>query len=112
MTCFDKDSYKSLKRSAKAVGDVYVTQTVETEFDVSGVTVAYRPAIENTNGRMLEVAVSYCSPEDVFKKKHGKYQALLKLSQGVMVHVPLAGMLRDEGPESVDTVLLTMFAGW
>ena len=52
--------------------------------------VAFRKATKLPDNRMVQVAISYCSPEDDFKKKTGKYQALLKLERGEFVQLPLS----------------------
>ena len=110
MTCFNKEHYKHLKASAKKEGDVFVfTRETSDGEEYNGISVAFRPAIVNTNCRMLEVSVSYCSPEDKFKKKHGKYQALDKLANGECVHLPLAGYLRDTTEHEVGETLLNIF---
>lgn len=111
MTCFDREAYKSLKRAAKSAGDVYVVSRDTSSYSgiSSGVSVAFRPAIENTNCRMLEVAVSYCSVDDKYKRKHGKYQALRKLANGEVVQLPLAATLFETHEVSVGEMLLNMF---
>ncbi len=109
MSCFDKKAYKLLKQAAKLAGDVYVISDPCYLDEANGVSIAYRPSIENTNCRMINVAVSYCSPEDEYKRKHGKYQALNKLANGEVIKLPLAQLLRDEGPEAVNEVLMTAF---
>ncbi len=109
MSCFDKEDYKLLKKAAKQARDVYVYSDPLYCSQTRGLSIAFMPAIENSNCRMLHVAISYCSPEDEYKRKHGKYQALRKLSQGNYVDIPLASLLRDEGPQSVAEQLFTAF---
>lgn len=110
MTCFNKKQYKVLKRSAKKAGDVFVGVKKAYHTDgYAGVSVAFRPSIEGGNGRMVEVSVSYCSPNDEFKKKHGKYQALSKLARGEIITMPLAGALRSSEPSLVLNELLDIF---
>ena len=116
MSCFNKEDYKRLKKAAKAEGDIFTASTklscpvVLGTAEVSAVSVAFRPAIENSNCKMLEVAVSYCSAEDEFKPKHGKYQALLKLVNRETVQMPLAKFLRTEGAGATADVLLEIFS--
>lgn len=109
MSCFDKKAYKYLKQAAKHAGDVHVVSDPCYLSDANGVSIAYRPSIENTNCRMLDVAVSYCSPEDKYKRKHGKYQALMRLADGEVVKMPYAQLLRNAGPEAVNEVLVAAF---
>jgi len=113
MTCFNKDEYKTLKRAAKNAGDTHVYSAeygIDWNPEYVGVSVAFQPGIENTNGKMLNVAVSYCSSEDNFKPKHGKYQALLKLANGEYVQVPMAQFLRNNGANATADQLLAAFA--
>ena len=81
MSCFDKIDYKRLKEHAKADGLTFVNAE-----EYGFVAVFSKP---RSGLRMVEVAVSYCSPEDEFKKKHGRYQALLKYYSGESVQLPL-----------------------
>lgn len=110
MSCFDKDHYKQLKQAAKLAQDVHVVSEPCQYDTFNGLSIAYRPAIENTNCRMLMVAVSYCSPEDEYKRKHGKYHALRKLAYGEVVMLPLADTLREFGPETVNEILVNAFS--
>jgi hypothetical protein len=110
MTCFDSENYKNLKRAAKAEGDVFAFSMPAANLEYSGISVAFQPAIENVNGKMLNVAVSYCSNEDAYKKKHGKYHALRKLSNAQYIQLPLASMLRSAGTAVVADYLVDVFS--
>lgn len=113
MTCFNKQNYKDLKRAAKSAGDVFVAACPAEsllDFNYNGIAVAIQPTIENSNGKMINVAVSYCSDEDKYKPKHGKYQAMLKLVNGEYIQVPLAQMLREDGPDAVLNYLVQQLA--
>jgi hypothetical protein len=70
-----------------------------------GVTIAYRKANEFNNCRMVEVAVAYCSPHDVFNKKVGARRALDNFLDGATVLVPA----RTEGDHSIVWNLRRMF---
>jgi autonomous glycyl radical cofactor GrcA len=109
MTCFDSENYKNLKRAAKTAGDVFAYASESLDVPYNGIAVAFQPTIANTNGKMLNVAVSYCSIEDKYKAKHGKYQALTKLVNGMYIQLPLASMLREHGPDLVGEYLLQTF---
>jgi hypothetical protein len=109
MSCFDKKAYKYLKQAAKRARNVHVVSDPCYLDGAVGVSIAYRPSIENTNCRMLDVAVSYCSPEDKYKRKHGKYQALKRLAAGEVVKMPHAQLLLNDGPEAVNEVLIAAF---
>lgn len=109
MSCFDKEDYKALKVVAKQLGVSFIVSDNPT-YNSNGVVIAYMSMIENTNGKMLLVAVSYCSLEDKFKPKHGKYQAIAKLARSEAVQLPLAEMLRGpNGRAYVEEALLDMF---
>lgn len=94
MSCFDKIHYKDLKKEAKASGLRFVINEGD-----NFVAVFSQPR----NGmRMIEVAVSFCSPEDEFVKKHGKYQALIKFFSGESIQLPLGHLDLDEIAENID----------
>jgi hypothetical protein len=102
----DKQERKYLKGMTT---DVHVaTREVEGE-DYSGITVAFKPAISNTNCKMLLVSVSYCATEDIFKAGRGKGEARLKFLSNEVVKLPLAAFFRECGPAITGGVLLDMF---
>jgi hypothetical protein len=108
---FNKVDYKYLKREAK-VEKVFTASCGLTEEDESynGLTVAFKQTSNNPGNRMIAVSVSYCAPEDTFKKKIGKYNAFAKLMyKEQFVQVPLGEYLRDNGPEETGYILLNMF---
>ena len=53
-----------------------------------GVTIAYRHTSPDYNGKMVEVAVAYCSPEDKFVKKVGAALAANRFMCGQTITVP------------------------
>lgn len=71
--------------------------------------IAFTPACENSDCRMLKVAVSYCAPEDTFRKKTGKYQALLKFDREEFVQLPLMDFWQDNGTASLKEFLRNTF---
>ena len=71
--------------------------------------IAFAPACENPDCRMLKVAVSYCAPEDTFSKKTGKYQALLKFDREEFVQLPLMDFWRFEGTKELKQALRYSF---
>lgn len=101
--------YKEVRKAAKLAGIKTASSPLPWIYDTKGVTVAFRPAIENSNCRMLEVAVSYCAPEDEFDPKVGKFHARRKLLYGEFIQLPIAEDLRDSGVEHVRSLLLTLF---
>jgi len=111
---FDKDSYKFYKNEAKMDGVTIASHRCDEWVDgyvsgYNGVTIAYAPMVDSPDARMLFVAVSYCAPEDEFKKKMGKFQVLTKFYTGEGVQLPLAQELIDYGHEHITSRLLGMF---
>jgi hypothetical protein len=101
---FDREHYKELKRYWKNEEVFIVSKDLSKEdyySNYNGFTVAFRPATYLTDNRMLDVAVSYCAPEDKFKNKIGRYCALYKLLElREFVQLPLGQFFREEGPEA------------
>lgn len=62
-----------------------------------GVTIAYRKMNEHKNCRMVEVAVAYCSPQDIFSKKIGTRKALDNFLTGKTIMVPARRKDNDDG---------------
>lgn len=98
---FDKDDYEYLRKEVHP----NVRFTVIPGYAV----IAFAPACENPDCRMLKVAVSYCAPEDTFSKKTGKYQALLKFDREEFVQLPIAGYWRRVGTTALKEYLREMF---
>lgn len=107
---FDKADYKDLKAIAKAEGVVVFSREINITPAYNGVSIAFRPMSDAADARMLAVAVSYCAPEDKFKKKVGKYQALLKFEKREYVQLPLAEYYNDCGAEETKELLFEMFS--
>lgn len=107
---FDKQDYKALKAEAKEAG-VYTTSKDLTNYDLkyNGVSIAYEPCGSSEDTRMLAVSVAYCAPEDKFRNKVGKYQALKKLVEGEYVQLPLAQYLLTNGKDMTSSFLLELF---
>lgn len=108
---FDKRDYKMLKDIASETGTNVVTRKNRAFFTkkYNGLSIAFRPMTVHEDNRMLAVAVSYCAPEDTYKKKIGKYQALYKLEDCQFIQVPLGQYFLDFGPEDTGNFLLEMF---
>ena len=97
MSCFNKPEYKELKQAAEQEGVQFVSVTPDDLFyetPYNGITILFTKP--RTGMRMINVAVSYCSPEDKFKPKHGKYQVLLKYFTGNLLALPLGDLSEDE----------------
>lgn len=95
MSCFDKEHYAVVKEYAKNEGIKFVSvNLIDSLKDYNGYTIAYYPA--KPDMRMITLAISYCSPDDIFKRKHGKYQAMLRLLSGRTVDLPLGDLDSDD----------------
>lgn len=70
-----------------------------------GFTLAYRKVTPHNNCRMVEVAVAYCSPHDIFSKRVGARRALDNFLDGATVLVPA----RTDGDHSIVWNLRKMF---
>lgn len=107
---FDKEEYKYLKQCAKEDGMFVYTRKPNGISSDLGVSVAFKPMHYGAEARMIAVAVSYCAPEDEFRKKTGKYNALSKLYSGEYVQLPMATFLAFEDADVVGEYLLDMFS--
>ena len=110
MDNFDKEHYKDLKRYMKDDGVKSVSVEYAGGMFGNGVTIVYQPMTEGSDNRMVAVSVSYCSPEDTFKKKVGKYQAYLKFLRGEFIQLPLGQMLKSLDRSDFESILIEMFA--
>lgn len=107
---FDKEEYKYLKQAAEEDGVFVYTRKPNGISSDLGVSVAFKAMHQGAEARMVAVAVSYCAPEDSYRKKTGKYNALLKFYEyNEYVQLPLATMLSYEGADSVGEYLLDVF---
>lgn len=108
---FDKEDYKMLKDIASETDTHVLANKNLATFDkkYNGISIAFRPMTSHEDNRMLAVAVSYCAPEDKFKKKIGKYQALSKLEDGQYIQVPLGQFYLNFGADDTMSFLLGMF---
>lgn len=107
---FDKEEYKFLKHEAELDKVYTYTRKPNGISSDLGVSVAFKPMHYGTEARMIAAAVSYCAPEDEFRKKTGKYNALSKLYSGEYVQLPMAAFLSYEGADVVGEYLLDMFS--
>jgi len=109
---FSKEHYQHLKAMAKQYNArtlSYITPSAYAGINYNGFTIAYSPATERDDNRMIEVAVSYCAPEDEFKKKIGKYHALHKFfEENNFIHIPLGQVYRNS-PDDLEYFLEQMF---
>jgi len=71
-----------------------------------GMTVAFRKCNEYKHGRMVEVAVAVCSPEDIFSRKIGTKMALEKFFSNKTIELPL---LTFSMPEDINQAVKEAF---
>lgn len=115
MNNFDKEEYKLLKEDADVM-NVYTYHLKNSEDSslvnrYTGLTIAFQVCAPNSEDpRMLRVAVSYCAPEDKFKKKIGRYNVLCKFFDGQYVQLPLAEYFYDNGEEETGDLLTHIFS--
>lgn len=101
-----KQEYKELRKLFPNVSFVTLREPCS---DFNGCTIAYEPAIQSPDCKMLVVSVSYCSEDDEFKKKAGKYEALKKMYVGEYVQIPLGAAYMWGGKAEVEAILTEMF---
>ena len=64
-----------------------------------GYTIAYRPSagyVGRKHGKMVDVAVAYCSEGDTFSKKIGREAAIKNFWAGMIIQVPALAYGEDE----------------
>jgi hypothetical protein len=54
-----------------------------------GCTVAWKRTTDHRNGRMVEVSVSFCSPNDTFCRRVGSFNALSYFYDGQVILLPV-----------------------
>jgi hypothetical protein len=63
---------------------------------MGGYTIAYRKSSPYRSGKMVDVAVSYCSEGDTFNKKIGRDLAISNFYDGKFVQVPALAYGEDD----------------
>lgn len=89
------DERQDLLNEALELG-VGIVHIYDPENPKGGITVAFRKCSPYKSGRMVEVAVNTCSPEDNFSKKLGVTGALTKFFEGETIVLPLLQGYEDE----------------
>lgn len=103
---FDQFDYKEHKEWAKS-SLVKTIVSTDGNYFYNGYVVAYKRAMPHAaDCKMIQVAVSFCSVDDDFKKKIGKYHAYLKLRYGEFIQLPLASYSDVE----IEEILASMFS--
>jgi hypothetical protein len=108
---FDKVEYARLKEYASNSNIRFFCVDVTGQgYPYNGISIAYGTRDNIPDCRMVEVSVSYCAPEDTFKAKRGKFQALNKMIYiGEHIDLPLGTFYREAGGKALREVLSSMF---
>lgn len=69
--------------------DVHLVHTRDPNSHKGGYSFAWRRCSEFAKGRMVEVAVTFCSPRDTFCRKLGAVNALSQFEEGCAICVPV-----------------------
>lgn len=99
---------QELLRKAKVCGVGIVHIHEHNSWRKGGMTVAFKKCNQYKHGRMVEVAVSVCSPEDIFSRKIGTKMALEKFFDGYTIELPL---LTFSQPEDINGAVKEAFMG-
>ena len=86
---FEEDRRQEMLLKAKLCGVGIVHIKEHDTWRKGGMTVAFRKCNQYKSGRMVEVAVAVCSPEDTFSRKIGTSMALQKFFSGETIELPL-----------------------
>lgn len=90
----------------EGVGIVHI---FDKEYPQGGLTVAFKKVSPYRRGRMVEVAVATCSPEDVFSKRIGTHLALEAFFYGTTMELPLLiGYPEEDVNGAVKTAFMAM----
>lgn len=85
--------------------DVHLVHTRDPYGHKGGFSFAWRRCSEFAKGRMVEVAVTFCSPRDTFCRKIGAINALALFEEGNTICVPVG----DEDAATIVERLRWMF---
>jgi hypothetical protein len=87
---FNQEDYEALLQAAKE-DDIHLLHTFNQDpnYNKGGFTIAWQRAGEGKNTRMINVAISYCSPEDYFARKIGALNALSNAYSGQFIQLPI-----------------------
>jgi hypothetical protein len=94
-----------LKAKLCGVGIVHI-KSDEGGWRKGGMTVAFKKSNRYPRGRMVEVAVAVCSPDDTFSRKIGTKLALEKFFSEQVIELPL---LEFYSPEDINQAVKQAF---
>lgn len=95
-----------LKAKICGVGIVHI-KSDENGWRKGGMTVAFKKSNRYPRGRMVEVAVAVCSPDDTFSRKIGTKLALEKFFSEQVIELPL---LEFYSPEDINQAVKQAFS--
>jgi hypothetical protein len=89
---FDFEEYRDLLQSAKE-DEVHLVHTFDPDYHLGGFTIAWQRDGDFANGKkvgkMINVAVTYCSDEDYFSRKIGARNVLRNAYSGKFIQLPI-----------------------
>lgn len=94
-----------LKAKLCGVGIVHI-KSDEGGWRKGGMTIAFKKSNHYPRGRMVEVAVAVCSPDDTFSRKVGTKLALEKFFSGEVIELPL---LEFYSPQDINQAVKQAF---
>lgn len=95
-----------LKAKICGVGIVHI-KSDENGWRKGGMTIAFKKSNRYPRGRMVEVAVAVCSPDDTFSRKIGTKLALEKFFSEEVIELPL---LEFYSPEDINQAVKQAFS--
>ena len=95
-----------LKAKICGVGIVHI-KSDEGGWRKGGMTIAFKKSNRYPRGRMVEVAVAVCSPDDTFSRKTGTKIALEKFFSEEIIELPL---LEFYSPEDINQAVKQAFS--
>jgi hypothetical protein len=85
---FDADVYDGYLCHANSKG-IHIVHTRNGYGNMGGYTFAWQRTTDNIRGRMVRVAVSFCSEKDQFNRKVGSWNALSNFIEGKSILLPV-----------------------
>ena len=70
-----------------------------------GATIAWRRAGEDSRNRMVEVAIAFCSPRDIFVRRIGTLHALEYFFDGAAILMPIGSVNTEQIHDSVRRIV-------
>ena len=104
---FNRPEYETLKAAAieDGVQLVHIRRPVlnENVARFGGATVAWRRVNYNPKAKMIEIAISWCNPKDVFCRRIGSWVALNNFYEQATITLPIGSEDNSEVVNSIYT---------